>query len=136
MSRRLAREMALQVLFQLDFNNIDTVDATDFVFEEHANVPENALEYAHYIVKGALESREKIDEQISRYSTDWKIDRMNAVDRNILRIAIFEMMYSSEKLSPSVAINEAVEIAKNYGTEDSSKFINGILGSLARNISS
>jgi N utilization substance protein B len=82
-------------------------------------------------VQGVLENRESIDELISSKAIDWKLDRMANVDRNILRIAVFESMY--ERLVPvGVAINEAVELAKVYGDEESSKFVNGVLGAIAR----
>ena len=128
MSRRQAREMALQALFVLDFNH--TAEPLTAVFHEHQDTDRNAREYAELLVKGTQENLAAIDALIAAVSKDWKVERMNGVDRNIVRMAIYEMNFGQERLSPRVVINEAVELAKNYGTEDSGRFVNGILGSL------
>ena len=128
MSRRQAREMALQALFVLDFNH--TEEPLAAIFHEHEHTDENAKEYAELLVKGTQENLSAIDVLIAEVSKDWKVERMNGVDRNIVRMAIYEMKFGQECLSPRVVINEAVELAKNYGTEDSGRFVNGILGSL------
>ena len=73
-----------------------------------------------------------IDEKLGQYAVDWTVERMPAADRNILRIAVYEMLYAEEKIVPGVAINEAVEIAKLYGSEDAPRFINGVLGKMVR----
>lgn len=134
MSRRKAREMAVQALFQLDFNSGVTNDeALDSVFSEREDINESTKLYAKSLVEGTYHNLAAIDEYISELSLEWKIDRMAGVDRNIARMAIYEMKYSNERLQPGVAINEAVELAKTFGTEDSSRFINGILGSIVKN---
>ena len=132
MSRRIARELALQALFQLDFNQTSPEEALKSVCEERKEVPLSAREYAHKLLMGTLEKKAAIDEVISRTSKDWKVDRMAGVDRNIVRMALYEMDYGAEKLSAGVIINEAVELAKAFATEESSKFVNGILGSLVK----
>lgn len=132
MSRRKAREAALQALFQLDFNRIDREEALQAVYFERADIQEPAKAYAQHLVEGALEKMAEIDKLISGATTDWKIERMPGVDRNILRLAIYELKYGSEKLPPNVVINEAVELAKLFGTEESGRFVNGILGSLIK----
>ncbi|SHI42171.1 transcription antitermination factor NusB [Propionispora hippei] len=132
MSRRKAREMALQTLFQLDFNSADYNDALGLVFDENLQVSTKAKEYTEQLVQGTQAHLEEIDNIISKVSNEWKLERMTGVDRNIARIAVYEMTYSEEKLPPNVVINEAVELAKAFGTEDSSRFVNGILGSLVK----
>lgn len=135
MSRRKAREMAVQALFQLDFNTgITSEEALTAVFGERGEaINETTKIYAKSLVEGTQSNLAAIDNYISDLSREWKIDRMAGVDRNIARMAIFEMKYSEERLQPGVAINEAVELAKTFGTEDSSRFINGILGSIVKN---
>lgn len=134
MSRRKAREMAVQALFQLDFNSDATSDeALNSVLSEREDTNESTRLYAQSLVEGTKQNLAAIDEYISDLSREWKIDRMAGVDRNIARMAIYEMKYSPEPMQPGVAINEAVELAKTFGTEDSSRFINGILGSIVKN---
>lgn len=130
MSRRQAREMALQTLFQLDYNSTGAGEAFAIVANEHVNIAENTKKYAEALVNGTQEHITEIDTIISEASNEWKIDRMPGIDRNIARIAIYEMRFGSETLPPNVVINEAVELAKLFGTEESSRFVNGILGSL------
>ncbi|MDF2927846.1 transcription antitermination factor NusB [Anaerospora sp.] len=132
MSRRKAREVAVQALFQLDFNQITTETAMEAVLDEHAGLSEGAKQYAQKLVTGTQQSLGEIDRIIASAATEWKLDRMAAVDRNIARVAIYEMKFGEEQLPPNVAINEAVEVAKTFGSEDSSRFINGILGSLVK----
>ncbi len=100
--------------------------------DEHAGLSEGAKQYAQKLVTGTQQSLGEIDRIIASAATEWKLDRMAAVDRNIARVAIYEMKFGEEQLPPNVAINEAVEVAKTFGSEDSSRFINGILGSLVK----
>jgi N utilization substance protein B len=132
MSRRKAREMALQTLFQLDYNKTGKVEALQVVLDEHASVADNTREYTEKLVAGTQAHLVEIDEVIALASNEWKIDRMPGIDRNIARMAIYEMNFGDEPLPPNVVINEAVELAKLFGTEDSSRFVNGILGSLVK----
>lgn len=131
MSRRKAREVALQVLFQLDFNVGDSQQALAAISRE-VKISLEGQEYARLLVQGVTDRRRDIDAIIARISREWKPERMPGVDRNLARIAIYEMKFSPEPLPPNVAINEAVELAKKFGTEDSPKFLNGILGTVAR----
>jgi len=133
MSRRKAREAALQALFQLDFNQIGRDEALQAVYIERTDMQNQAKNYTQSLVDGALENLVEIDKLIASLTTDWKIDRMPGVDRNILRLAIYELKYNSEKMPPNVVINEAVELAKTFGTEESGRFVNGVLGSLVKN---
>ncbi|MBP1763739.1 MAG: NusB antitermination factor [Firmicutes bacterium] len=132
MSRRKAREMALQTLFQLDFNQMEQDAAMQAVFAENVTVSKSAKEYAELLVKGTRDHLAEIDEIISEAAIGWKLDRMAGVDRNITRMAIFEMRFAEETLAPNVIINEAVELAKLFGSAETGRFINGILGSLVK----
>lgn len=133
MIRRIARELVLQSLFQIDFAQVDSTVALDAAIEERADKSaEKARAYALDVLNGVLTNNEAIDTKISEYAIDWTLERMPAVDRNILRVAVYEMFFAPEKLVPNVAINEAVEIAKIYGTDDTPRFINGVLGKMVR----
>lgn len=132
MSRSMAREFALQTLFHLEFNEAETQDILEGIKEDNKSLTSGAMLYAQQIVDGVTANKEAIDEEIGAYSQDWKVARMPAVDRNILRIAVYEMKYHDDKLDDGIAINEAVELAKRFGTDRSPKFINGVLGKLSR----
>lgn len=133
MSRRLARQMALQTLFQLEFSQNTVDDAFGAVQrEQEEKVTKNSTDYAGLLINGILSNKEKIDELVSSYAKDWDISRLNKVDLSILRTAIYEMDFAEELISPNIAINEAVEIAKLYGDDESPRFINGILGKIAK----
>lgn len=132
MSRRRAREVALQALFQLDFNKIDNEDALQAVLSESKILSDSARSYAGCIVSGTREHLEEIDQIISKNSAEWKVERMPSVDRNITRIAVYELYFGDEKLTPNIIINEAVELAKTFGTDASAKFVNGILGAMIK----
>lgn len=128
--RRNARELALQLLFQSEFApQISVYSFLQLYDNKYAN---ETIEYAESIINGVSEFKTKIDEKISSVSRNWKVDRMALVDRNILRVAIYEMKISQEKLSEKIVINEAIEIAKKYGNTDSAGFINGILDQVGR----
>ena len=140
MSRRQAREAALQALFQLDLNQAETEDqqgmyetlAIDTALSEAEKMSAHDRAYVNTLVHGTRANLAAIDALISESSKDWKIERMAVVDRNLVRIAIFEIKFSEEKLTPNIAINEAVELAKKYGTDDSSRYVNGILGAMMK----
>jgi N utilization substance protein B len=104
------------------------------VFEEHEEDARatKAEPYTTLLVNGVLENREEIDDRLDEVSIDWTVERMPATDRNILRIAVYEMYFADELIDKRIAINEAVEIAKEYGTDESPAFVNGVLGKLAR----
>jgi N utilization substance protein B len=128
----MAREMALQTLFQLDYNVIATNEALDSIFAEHQRASNSAKEYAKTLVEGTLLYISEVDKIITATAREWKIERMSAVDRNILRLAIYELSFGEEQLTPGVVINEAVELAKTYASEESGKFVNGIVGSIVK----
>lgn len=129
MSRRNARELVLKSLFQIDFSK-DTEPLTAFEAAKEGDFSEETDAYAISILDGVLSNLTEIDAKIAQYAVDWALERMPAVDRNILRIAIYEMFFAKEPIASSVAINEAIEVAKAYGTDDSSRFINGVLGKM------
>ena len=133
MIRRIAREVALQSLFQIDFNSCEADAAVEASLAEHdeENAPK-AYDYALQLVQGVLANKEAIDARLGEYAIDWTVERMPATDRNILRVAVYEMLFAAEPLAYGVAINEAVEVAKVYGTEESPRFVNGVLGKLAK----
>lgn len=126
-NRRKAREDALQVLYQLDMNQPLTAGAGLTHFEKLFNPEGKPLdEFTQRLVLGVADSLLKIDETISRYSENWRSDRMPTVDRNILRLGVFELEFCDD-IPATVSINEMVEIAKQFGSENSPAFVNGIL---------
>lgn len=123
--RRKSREVALQVLYQLDITKKD-VHKTLAQFHDYFSGNEEKDDFMERLVLGVLEHRQKIDQLIEKYSENWRLDRMNIIDRAILRLAIFELLYCGE-IPPKVTLNEAIELGKRFGSEDSGSFINGIL---------
>ena len=130
--RRKARESALQVLFQLEFVNLN-VDRGISQFWEGKKTVESIKEYSTHLVKGIDSHKEEIDELIQSISDHWRMSRMAVVDRNILRIAVFELLYEKD-IAPAVVINEAIEIAKKYSSDDAASFINGILDAVRKKL--
>lgn len=131
--RRIAREVALQSLFQIDFNSCEAGAAVEAAIAEHEEPgAAKAQVYALQLAEGVLAHEQEIDARLSKYAIDWTIERMPATDRNILRVAAFEMLFADPAVAAGIAINEAVEIAKEYGTEESPRFVNGVLGKLAQ----
>ena len=130
--RTQSRECALQILYQTDISDCDLneVLAGFWASRTEPEIPE-VRNYAESLVKGTREKIKEIDQLIERFAENWEMKRMAYVDRNILRLATYEMVYSGE-IPIKVAINEAVELAKRYGEADSSKFVNGILDRIAK----
>jgi len=127
--RSTSRRLAMQALYQAEIAKVDLKTAFDNISENEKFIPET-LDFALRLAAAAWEARQKSDTAIEKFSIDWPLDRIGKVDRSILRLALYELM---DKETPaSVVINEAVELAKKYGGEDSSKFINGILGAYLR----
>ncbi len=135
MSRRRARELALQILFHLDFTGGSPREVTAAVYAmQDEEIPESVSEYVEWVVMGTMEHKEEIDLMISELARDWKLDRMGGVDRAATRMAVFEIKFGDGKVPPRAAVNEAVELAKHYGSDESGRFVNGILGSLVRGL--
>jgi N utilization substance protein B len=128
-ARTRARGLALQVLYEVDLVNHPPVQILQERLEEEAMTVELA-EFARQIIFGVLPLREQLDLIIAKYAPEWPLDQIAAIDRNILRMAAWE--FAVQKDTPvKVAINEAVELAKAYGSDNASRFVNGVLGSLA-----
>lgn len=123
--RRKSREFALQILFQLDITKEDPVKvlsgSKEFLIKNKIND-----DFTKKLVFGVCENCKEIDNIIERFSENWRLDRMGVVDRNILRLAVFELLYCKD-IPPKVTLNEAIDLGKKFGTEDSGSFINGIL---------
>lgn len=130
MSRRLARETALQVLFQLDMNK-DEQDIDTLVrhWAQEFAVPEVSIPFARELVEGTLNHLAEIDEKIGSLSEGWAVARMANVDRNVLRFAAWEILFRPD-IPGRVSLNEAIELAKRFGGTESAKFVNGILDRL------
>lgn len=128
-SRHKAREIALQALYEIDSTGHKAEEVTNYLLtekvldEEHAN-------FARGLIAGVLEHKAEIDGKIQAFAKVWPLPQMSAIDRSILRLAIFEIL-NDNKVPVKVAINEAVELAKAFGSESSPKFINGVLGSVS-----
>lgn len=129
-SRRAAREIALNVLYQVDIARTPTQEALEAALE-HTGLEEIAFEFTEELVRGTLGNLEVIDERLKDLSIGWDPQRQPAVDRNILRMAMYEILFL-DYIPSSVSINEAVELAKKYSTDESGRFINGVLGALVR----
>ncbi len=130
-NRHLARSIAMQSLFEWDFRGEPTA-AVPAIVDHNLTEFGPGLEeqaFAKTLVDGVLEHRSEIDSILTHYAPSWPIGQITIVDRNILRIGIYELKFSSD-VPPKVAINEAIEIAKSYGGPSSGKFINGVLGSM------
>ena len=131
--RTKARELALQLLYQADVTNISVKEFIDDFFAMSANAEEEASvkAFATELATSVSDNLVAIDETIATSATNWQLDRMATVDRNILRLASFELLFRDD-IPPKVAINEAVELAKKYGDLESGKFVNGILDKISK----
>jgi N utilization substance protein B len=126
--RRKAREVALQVLYELDVQEIGLREAID-LFWANFDAPEEARNFSTFLIEGTWNHRERIDALISGSSENWSIGRMSRVDKSILRMAVFELLHCHD-IPPKVTLNEAIDLGKVYGSENSGAFINGILDAL------
>ncbi|MCS7192052.1 MAG: transcription antitermination factor NusB [Armatimonadetes bacterium] len=133
LGRRKAREIALQILFQTDVGNLPIQEAIETTLVDLPKIDQDLVNYAVQLVKGIWSKRSEIDEQIHSVAPHWTIDRMAAVDRNLIRMALYEMLYVPD-IPYRVAINEAIELAKEYGTSESYRFVNGVLGAIVRKL--
>ena len=134
-NRHLARTIAMQSLFLWDFENkkeksLDKIVGNVFSsfapsFDDHG--------FAKDITRGVMDNIKQMDRYITKYATEWPLDQITIVDRNILRIGVYELVFN-EEIPAKVAINEAIEIAKTFGSESSGKFVNGVLGAIYKDI--
>lgn len=129
--RRQSRELALQILFQTEF--APEISLTDLSNVFNKSFDQQIMNYTHELVKTVQKYKENIDAKIQETSRHWKMERMASVDRNILRIAVAEVLFMDTKVEPKIVMNEAIEIAKVYGTQDSGSFVNGLLDQIIKN---
>ena len=128
-ARRRARALALQALYEVDAARHDAAEVVSRLLAGEELAEENTS-FVHELVNGVIRNKKKIDENIQSFAPAWPIEQMPIVDRNILRLAIFEILIDN-KVPVKVAINEAVELAKTFGSNNSAKFVNGVLGSFS-----
>jgi N utilization substance protein B len=128
-ARHKAREITLQVLYEIDSVKHTSAEALNHIFST-SEVSGDIQSFIHVLVDGVIENREQLDQNIREFAPAWPLDQISIVDRNILRLAIFEILHDNE-IPVKVAINEAVELAKTFGSNNSSRFINGVLGSVS-----
>ena len=124
--RTKAREYALQILYAVDITKDDPKDCIERFWQGNDESSGQVKEFADEIVLGVSDKRKEIDSLITKYATNWQLDRMAVIDRNVLRLATYELLFM-EDIPPKVSINEAIDIAKKFGGNDSGKFVNGVL---------
>ena len=136
-NRHLSSSIAMQSLYEWDFRGQEDAEIDEIIKK---NVEEfgpgmDDDSFIFYLVKSTLYNRDKIDKLIEKCAPEWPLAQVTAVDRNILRLGIFELLYGDyEKVPPKVAINEAIELAKSFGGESSGRFVNGVLGTIYREL--
>jgi transcription antitermination protein NusB len=133
MERRKARMLALQALFEHDVGHHEPDEALDRLIAER-RIPDETAEFARLLVRGVEENREELDLQIAAAAPAFPIDQVSAVDKNILRLALYEILKNNET-PVRAAVNEAVELAKAYGSDGSRRFVNGVLGAITASLS-
>ncbi len=133
-SRRKAREIALAFLYQWDLRGDEILPELDDLLVKDRREADVA-DYVKVLVRGTIAQREEIDRRITEAAEHWRIPRMAVVDRNILRMATYEMNWRREEVPPKVAINEAIELAKRFSTDQSGAFVNGVLDRVRRGLS-
>lgn len=134
-NRRLGRKIALQSLFEWDFytGQKDIEPIIEHNVSEFPKLADTDVEFTRHLVTGVLEHANEINDYIRHYAPDWPIEQITIVDRNVLRMGIYELTYDAE-IPPKVAINEAIEIGKEFGGDSSGRFVNGVLGSIYRDM--
>ena len=136
-NRHLSRSIAMQTLYEWDFSGCDNEKLKE-IAERNIKELGPGMEDADFIwqlINGVINNLEKLDDIISKSAPQWPIEQITIVDRNVLRIGLYELLFSKkEEVPPKVAINEAIELAKTFGGESSGKFINGVLGTVYREI--
>jgi len=129
-TRRRSRELALQLLYQNELTDASP-ESMQEGFDEWQSAAEGVREFADRLLRGTLSRLAEIDAELGRQTTHWRLERLAAVDRNILRLAMYELMFE-EGTPHAVVIDEAIEIAKKYGAKDSGRFVNGVLDGFVR----
>jgi len=136
-SRHLARSIALQSLYEWDFFGCKGVNLEDVISKNIEEFGSNTGEdkFIKSIVEGVIEKQEELDKIISAAAPEWPLEKITIVDRNVLRIGLYELLYAKkEEVPPKVAINEAIELAKKFGGSSSGRFVNGVLGTVYKEI--
>jgi len=126
--RRRAREVVMQLLYRDDLNGLGDSSTDQQFLNQRLNRNSDLVAFADTILQGVRQYRESIDEKLEATTVNWRLERMAPTDRNVMRIAAWEILYSDTP--PRVAINEAIELSKRYGDENSSRFVNGVLDKL------
>ena len=129
-TRRRARELALQLLYQFELTDAAPEEMQEG-FEEWKNASDGVSHFADALLRGTLDKIGEIDAELGRQTTHWRLERLAAVDRNIIRLAMFELIYETDT-PHAVVIDEAIEIAKKFGAKDSGRFVNGVLDGFVR----
>lgn len=124
--RTLSREAAIKILYAWDITGEEMEDCFEDFWSNARKIEAEVKDFCSVLVMGVDKYHQQIDESISRYASNWQIDRMATIDRNVLRLATFELLFAGD-VPPKVAINEAIELAKRFGDKDSGKFVNGVL---------
>lgn len=130
--RRLSREMTLKVLFQIDLVSTNIEEVLKYTLG-NGKLSDEVKEFTLILVKGVMRNLSEIDKAINNHTNNWSLERITNIDRNILRMAIYEILYL-KNIPKSVSINEAVELAKKYGTKSSFSFVNGVLGKIDKDV--
>lgn len=125
--RSLSREHALKILYQLEITRRELPALLDDYWKYEETKDVDVMEYANKIATGVVAQLEAIDKKVMEYATNWQLKRMAVIDRNVLRMGLWELKFAHLDLPPKVAINEAIDLAKKYGDMESGKFVNGIL---------
>ncbi|SDO09162.1 NusB antitermination factor [Paenibacillus sp. yr247] len=142
MKRRVAREIAVQSLYQIQMNEATPQEAVKTAIHEAENDNETQLDfygekidpaYIYELVEGTYSNKVRIDELLEEYLKGWAMERLSRIDREVLRLAVYEMLYRDD-VPPKVVVNEAIDLAKHYGTEESGKFVNGVLGKMIKEV--
>jgi N utilization substance protein B len=128
-TRRKARARALQALYEIDTVTRDATEVVERLLSED-NFSEENRAFTHELVNGVMKNKEEIDSNIRKFAPQWPLEQLSTIDRNILRLAIFEILFDN-KVPVKVAVSEAVDLAKSFGSESSGKFVNGVLGSVS-----
>lgn len=134
-NRHLSRTIAMQTLFEMDFRPVSSEEIEQLIQKNLQEFAPNFDDsgFIRVTIDGVLERKDEIDKMIMKYAPEWPLDQIASVDRNVLRVGIFEMIYS-DTIPAKVAINEAIEMAKSFGGDASGRFINGVLGSIFRDL--
>ena len=132
-ARRSGREAALQMLFQLEGSGVSGAQAIELFWRTYEDADPEGKQYADTVVRGVADNLDAIDKKIAAASQNWRLERMSRVDRNLLRLGTWELMFRTD-VPRAVILDEAVELAKSFGTDESSGFVNGVLDRIAENL--